>query len=131
MRFVCLVYVEEHAMDGLTSDDHARFDKENLAFDTDLQRRGHYVLSTALAQPADAVTLRVRNGKLSRTDGPFAETKEYLGGFLLIEARDLEEAVAIASTDPMAAFGSIEVRPAMNLGDPKWEEWAAASYDRR
>ena len=76
---------------------------------------GHYIVSDALQHAKTAKTLRVRNGKLSVMDGPFAETKEQLGGFILVEARDMDEAVELASKIPMAKYGSIEVRPIMRI----------------
>ena len=88
---------------------------ESLEYDDELRRKGHYITSAALQPVTAATTLRMRNGKLSMTDGPFAETKEHLGGFILIEARDLNEAIQAASKIPMVKMGSIEVRPIMEL----------------
>ena len=82
-----------------------------LAFDQSVRSSGHCIASEALQPVATATTVRVRNGKVSVTDGPFAETKECLAGFYLIEARDLNEAIQIAAKIPPAAVGSIEVRP--------------------
>jgi hypothetical protein len=82
-----------------------------LAYDDALRRAGHLVVAHALQPVEAATTVRVRNGKLSTTDGPFAETKEQLGGFILIEARDLNEAIQVAAKIPLARRGSIEVRP--------------------
>jgi hypothetical protein len=116
MRYLCLVYVEESNFDGMSELDHKRLQNECLDHDDDLRTRGHLALAAALQLPATATTIRVRSGKVSMTDGPFAETKEHLGGFLLIEARDLNEALQLASKMPMARFGSIEVRPIMEFG---------------
>jgi len=85
--------------------------KETLAYVEALQQSGHLILTNALQSARTAATLRVRNGKLSVTDGPFAETKEQLGGFFLINARDLNEAIQVASKWPSARLGNIEVRP--------------------
>lgn len=85
--------------------------KETLDYVEDLQRSGRLVITHALQSVRSATTVRVRHGRLSATDGPFAETKESLGGFFLIEARDLNEAIQVASRWPSARFGSIEVRP--------------------
>ena len=104
MKYLCLVYGEE-AKIGEMDDRHC------LAFDTDLRARGQCIASEALEPVSTATTVRVRHGRLSVTDGPFAETKEQLAGFYLIEARDLNEAIQLASKIPPAAVGSIEVRP--------------------
>lgn len=104
MKYLCLVYGEESAIQ--TMDDH-----ECLTFDQGLRDSGRCVASEALQPVETATTLRVRNGKLSVSDGPFAETKEQLAGFYLIEARDLNEAIQLASRIPPARVGSIEVRP--------------------
>jgi hypothetical protein len=85
--------------------------EESLAYDETLRKAGHLVAAHALQPVEAATTIRVRGGKLSTTDGPFAETKEQLGGFLLIEARDLNEALQVAGRIPMARRGTIEVRP--------------------
>jgi hypothetical protein len=82
-----------------------------FAFTEDIQKSGHYLGGNALQPTQTATTVRVRNGKLSSTDGPFAETKEQLGGYYLVEAKDLNEAIQIAGRIPSARFGSIEVRP--------------------
>ena len=118
MKYLCLVYGAESAIQTL--DDH-----ECLAFDEGLRASGRCVASEALQPVETATTVRVRNGKLSVSDGPFAETKEQLAGFYLIEARDLNEAIQLASRIPPARVGSIEVRPVRpirerprNAGDP-------------
>lgn len=116
MHYICLVYVDESTFDGFTAEDHRKLAQESLAYDEDLQARGHFIAADALQPPAEAITVRVRNGKMATTDGPYAETKEHLGGFILIEARDMNEAVQIASKIPMARHGGIEVRPAMDIG---------------
>ncbi|TAK80573.1 MAG: YciI family protein [Betaproteobacteria bacterium] len=104
MKYLCLVYGEEQAMQQM-KDEHC------VAFDTAVRASGQCIASEALEPVATATTVRVRNGKVSVTDGPFAETKECLAGFYLIEARDLNEAIQIAARIPPAAVGSIEVRP--------------------
>jgi hypothetical protein len=88
---------------------------EYFAFTEGIRGSGHYVAGEALHPVATATTVRVRNGKLSTTDGPFAETKEQLGGFYLIEAADLNEAIQIAAKIPSAKIGSIEVRPVVDF----------------
>lgn len=104
MKYLCLVYGEENAIQSMS-------DSDCLAFDAGIRSSGHCLASEALQPVATATTVRVRNGKVSVTDGPFAETKECLAGFYLIEARDLNEAIQIASRIPPASVGSIEVRP--------------------
>ncbi len=104
MKYLCLVYGEEERI--ATMDDH-----HCLAFDTDIRASGHCIASEALQPVATATTVRVRNGRLSISDGPFAETKEALAGFYLIEARDLNEAIGIAAKIPPAAVGCVEIRP--------------------
>ena len=91
------------------------FTEESLDYDEALRRSGHLLAAQALQPVETATTIRVRNGKLSTTDGPFAETKEQLGGFVLIEARDLNDAIQVAAQIPMGRRGSIEVRPIKEL----------------
>ena len=104
MKYLCLVYGEEEKIS--TMDDH-----ECLAFDAGLRASGHCVASEALEPVASATTVRVRDGRRSVSDGPFAETKEQLAGFYLVEARDLDEAIELASRIPPARVGCVEVRP--------------------
>jgi hypothetical protein len=118
VKYLCLVYGEERNIQ--TMDDH-----ECLAFDQGLRDSGRCIASEALEPVAAATTLRMRHGRLSVSDGPFAETKEQLAGFYLIEARDLNEAIQLASKIPPARVGSIEVRPVRSIrtqpreaGDP-------------
>ena len=111
MRYLCLVYHEEAAIDALPKGEYDAMMAAVLAYRDELRRGGHYILSSPLEYAHTATTVRVRDGKVSITDGPFAETKEQLGGFYLIEARDLNEAIRLASRMPPARVGSIEVRP--------------------
>jgi hypothetical protein len=104
MKYLCLVYGEEERI--ATLDDH-----ECLAYDASVRVSGHCLASEALEPVSTATTVRVRNGRLSVSDGPFAETKEQLAGFYLIEARDLNEAIQLAARIPPAQVGSVEVRP--------------------
>ena len=110
MRFMCLVYVDPALASAASQTEWHEIQSACLVYNDEIRRSGHYITSNALAEPGTATTLRRRAGRLSITDGPFAETKEHLGGFVLIEARDLNEAIAIAGRSPMAAMGSIEVR---------------------
>ena len=116
MKYLCLVYIEPQALTRLSADERAALDRDSLGYDETLQKRGHYILAAALQSVATAKTVRNREGKVSSTDGPFAETKEVLGGFIFIEARDMDEAVAIAGDIPMARYGSIEVRAEFDFG---------------
>ena len=104
MKYLCLVYLDENRL-------HELPDEDCVEYDASIRRSGHCIASEALQSVQTATTVRVRNGKMSVTDGPFAETKEQLAGFYMIEARDLNEAIQIASKIPPARVGSIEVRP--------------------
>jgi hypothetical protein len=115
MKYVCLVYLVEKEMEAMSESEAYACTDESLAYDDALRRTGQLIMAHALAPVEMATTVRVRKGKLSATDGPFAETTEQLGGFLLIEARDLNEAIQAASRIPLARRGSIEVRPIKEL----------------
>jgi hypothetical protein len=115
MRYLCLIYDNEAQLEAMPKDAAEAFMGEYFAFNDDIQGSGHFVAGEALQPVATATTIRVRNGKLSATDGPFAETREQLGGFYLIEARDLNEAIAVASRIPSAKIGSIEIRPIVDF----------------
>ena len=111
MKYLCLAYEEEQKLNALSESEWHALRDETLAYVEELQKRGQYVTSAALQSVHTATTVRVRNGRLSATDGPFAETKETLGGIVLIEARDLNDAIQVAANWPSARIGSIEVRP--------------------
>ena len=115
MRYVCLIYDDEKNWEKMPKPDAEAMMGEYFAFTEDIKKNGHYHAGEALQPVGTATTVRVRNGKLSTTDGPFAETKEQLGGFYLISARDLNEAIQIASRIPSARIGSIEVRPVIDF----------------
>jgi len=108
MKYLCLIYAEESALAGFD-------DAECVAYDSGIRSSGHCLASEALQPVQTATTVRVRNGAVSVTDGPFAETKEALAGFYLVEARDLDEALRLAAEIPPARVGSIEVRPVREL----------------
>ena len=110
MRFLCQIYVET-PVDSMSVVDAARQFGEYAAFTEGIRRSGHYVDANRLLPPATACTVRVRDGKVSTTDGPFAETKECVGGYYVIDARDLNEAIRIAAKIPGARAGAVEVRP--------------------
>jgi hypothetical protein len=111
MKYLCLIYDEETKLANMSQSESDSFMGEYFAFTEGIRRSGHYLGGEALQPVNAATTIRVRNGKLSTTDGPFAETKEQLGGFYLINARDLNDAIQVASKIPSARLGSIEVRP--------------------
>ncbi len=115
MKYLCLVYIEEKKLHAMSESELDGLIDESLAYDEVLRRSGHYLASDALQPVQTAMTVRIQNGKLSITDGPFAETKEQLGGFILIDARDLNEAIQVASRIPPARLGSVEVRPILEL----------------
>ena len=118
MKYVCLAYEEEGKLNALTRGEWDALRNETLDYVEQLRRSGHYIDSTALESIDTATTVRVRNGSVSATDGPFAETKEQLGGFYLIEARDLNDAIQVAARIPSARMGSVEVRPIMEFDRP-------------
>lgn len=111
MKYLCLAYEEESKLNLLSRSEWDLLRGETLAYVEELRNKGHLILAEALQSIQTASAVRVRNGKLSITDGPFAETKEQLGGFFLINARDLNEAIQVASRWPSARLGTIEVRP--------------------
>jgi len=104
MKYLCLVYLDEKRLDELP-------DEDCVAFDTAVRKSGHCLASEALESVHTATTVRVRRGRVAVTDGPFAETKEQLAGFYMIEARDLNEALHLAAKIPPARVGCVEVRP--------------------
>ncbi len=126
MKYACLVIFDGSKLDAMAPAEKAAFDRESFEYDQKLIREGHEIGAEALQSPDTAITVRVRDGKLSTTDGPYAETKEQLGGFILLEARDLNEAVRLAAGIPLARLGSIEVRPIFDLAAAVAEQPAAA-----
>jgi hypothetical protein len=123
MKYLCLVYLEEKRLEEVP-------DHHCVAFDESIRESGHCLASEALQSVQTATTVRMRNGKVSITDGPFAETKEQLAGFYLVEARDLDEAIQIASRIPPATVGSIEVRPIRPIRETVRRQQAAAHVER-
>lgn len=111
MKYLCLAYESEEMLNGLSASEWESLRRETLAYVAELREGGRLIATHALQSVRTAATVRCRDGKLSVTDGPFAETKEQLGGFFLIDAKDLDEALQIASRWPSARLGSIEVRP--------------------
>ena len=118
MRYLCLIYEDEKGFERMPKEEADAVFGEYHTFTEDVKKSGHLLAGEAL-QPTDtATTVRVRNGKTQTTDGPFAETKEQLGGFYLINAKDLNEAIQIASRIPGSRYGSVEVRPIIDFGEP-------------
>ena len=115
MKFMFMIYHDEQVLDSLPDGEMQRLVDAALGYDEELRRSGHYIVSNALQRGRTARTIRVRGGKATTTDGPFAETKEQLGGFFLIEAKDMDEACAVAARFPPARIGTIEVRPVQQL----------------
>ncbi len=111
MKYICLIYFDEKKLEAMSKSELDAFMEECLVCDVQLKKSGHAVAAEALEPVQSATTVQVRKGRVSIMDGPFAETKEQLGGFVLINARDLNEAIQVASKIPPARFGSIEVRP--------------------
>jgi hypothetical protein len=115
MKYLCLIYENEKSFESIPPAEGEAIMNEYFSFTEDIRKNGKYVAGEALQPTPTATTVRVRNGKVSTTDGPFAETKEQLGGFYLIEAKDLNEAIQIAAKIPSARHGSIEVRPVVDF----------------
>lgn len=115
MKYLCLIFVDQQMYDALPQVVQDTYIDEHLAFDDALRTQGHLIVTEALQAAKSATTIKLRNGKLSITDGPFAETKEQLGGFYLVEARDLNDAIRIAAKIPSARIGNVEVRPILEL----------------
>ena len=111
MRFLCLVYHEEEKLAALSQREMDSLVGACIGWVEELEKGGHHIMSAGLQSVRSAATVRVRDGKLSTTDGPFAETKEFLGGFTLINAKDFDEALQLAAKFPAARIGSMEVRP--------------------
>jgi len=119
MKYLCLVYLDEKRLNELP-------DEDCVEFDTSIRHSGHCIASEALESVQTATTVRVRDGKIAITDGPFAETKEQLAGFYMIDAQNLDEAMQIAAKIPPARVGCIEVRPIRPIRDT-----VAASQQRK
>jgi hypothetical protein len=115
MRYLCLVHIDGEAIGVLNDTEGQELTRRSMAYDEDLDRRGKYIASNALQGPETARIVRARGSKVTTTDGPYAETKEHLGGFILIEAADMDEAVEIAANIPVGQYGSIEVRPSAEM----------------
>ncbi|HEY7161439.1 MAG TPA: YciI family protein [Acidobacteriota bacterium] len=115
MKYMCLIYYDEQNLDSLSKNEFESLVDEALSYDEELQEKGQSLARGALQSIQTATSIRIRNGKTSITDGPFVETKEQLGGIVVIEANDLNEALQIASKLPPARLGGVEVRPIREL----------------
>ena len=116
MKYLCAVYLEPKALQGLSAGELAKLNRDSLGYNEELTKKGRYIAASALQPPETAKTVRHRGEETLVTDGPYAESKEVLGGFILIEALDMREAVRVAENIPVGKFGSIEVRPEMKIG---------------
>ncbi|MBB3657320.1 hypothetical protein FHX15_002552 [Rhizobium sp. BK650] len=116
MKYLCQVWMDGSIFSSMSDEEQKKLDRDSLAYDRDLADSGHMIVAEALQSPQSAVTVRVRGGEMSVTDGPFIETKEALGGFILIEAKDLNDAIRVAAGIPLAKLGAIEVRPIHEFG---------------
>ncbi len=115
MKYLCLIYDEEKTIQGMSKEEQDAFMGEYMSFTEEIGASGHMIAGEALHPVQTATTVRLRNGRISTTDGPFAETREQLGGFYLIEARDLNDAIQVASRIPSVRTGSVEVRPVVDF----------------
>ncbi|MCB9495341.1 MAG: YciI family protein [Fibrobacteria bacterium] len=118
MKYLCLIYGVEANLATCSNEEMGKMILDYEAFARGIVQTGQYVAGEALQPTSTATTVRVRDGKTTVTDGPFAETKEQLGGFYMVEAADLNDAIQIASRIPGARFGSVEVRPVMDIHSP-------------
>ncbi len=134
MRFACLGYLDESWWETLSEREQQAFMDECFAYDEVLERTGHWGGGEALGSPGDAVTVRPRDGKATVTDGPFAETKEVLGGILLLEADDMSQAKELMAKHPGVRAGCFEIRPIVDLAalvEESRERRSAAGKERR
>lgn len=122
MRFLCLLHFDQSEMAALDAAELAEMDRQAEAYDARLIEAGKYVTALALAPPERAVLVRSRDGVVSSTDGPFAETKEQVGGLMIIEAADMAEARALVEADPMARYATIEIRPELDVAWQKRQQ---------
>lgn len=111
MRFMALVYFEPGSMDHLTAEDFRKLDDDTIAHDHKLRNSGHLIFASPLAGLETARSLRFQNGELIATDGPYAESKEVVGGFLLLEAESIDQLMALFEDDPILKYGRMEIRP--------------------
>lgn len=115
MKYLLQVWLPNGVFDHLPQQEKDKLDRDSLAYDNLLKEQGHFIAAEPLLGPETAVSIRHANGDISVTDGPFCETREHLGGFILVEARDLNEAIRLGSGIPVGRYGGIEVRPVFDL----------------
>jgi hypothetical protein len=115
MKYLCLIFLDEKKLDALPTTEYDALVDESLAYDQVLRDGGHFIAAQALQSVQSATTVRLRSGQATVTDGPFAETNEQIGGFILIDARDFNEAIQLASRIPPVCLGGVEVRPIKEL----------------
>jgi len=113
MKYLLLIYSNEESWAAISEAEQGQIFGEYMAFSSAIMKSGHYIGGEALQPVATATTVRLKNGKPMTTDGPFAETKEQLGGYYLVEVKDLDEAIGLAARIPTHGMGSVEVRPIM------------------
>ena len=117
MKYICLAYADPYKWEAMSESERNAFVGECFTYDDVLRKNGHFAGGDALQGPESAVTLRFDGGKVSVTDGPYAETKEQLGGILILEAKDLNHAIQLMSKHPGVKAGPFEIRPAADLTD--------------
>ncbi|WP_372782770.1 YciI family protein [Phenylobacterium sp.] len=127
MKYRCLIYFDEARHRALTPEAHVELTRACLAYDDELREAGRFITASPLRPVQTAATVRVTDGQVSATDGPFAETKEQLGGFIMIRARDLNEAIAVAAKIPVGWLGCVEVRPLPEAWPPDLERGEEAN----
>jgi hypothetical protein len=117
MKYICLGYIDETRWERMTEQERNAFMDECFAYDDELRKNGHFAGGEALDSSRNATTLRYRNGKVTVTDGPFTETKEQLGGILILEARDLNHAIQLMSKHPGVRSGPFEIRAVVDMSE--------------
>jgi hypothetical protein len=117
VKYICLGYIDQNKWEAISESERNAFVDECFAYDDELRKNGHFAGGEALDSARKAATLRYQNGRVSITDGPFAETKEQLGGILILEARDLNHAIQLMSKHPGVKAGPFEIRPAADLSE--------------
>jgi hypothetical protein len=111
MKYLCIVHVDYDLFPSMSKDEIVELEKSNLAYDAELMARGQLLTGHGLEPPESGLVVKVRNGEMSMNEGPISEAKEQMAGFLLVEARDMNEAIGIAAGIPLAKHGHIELRP--------------------
>ena len=117
MKYICLGYIEPNKFESMSESERNAMVDECWAYDDELRAKGHFAAGEGLQSPQTATTLRWKNGKVSVTDGPYSETKEQLGGILILEARDLNQAIQLMSKHPGVKAGPFEIRPALDMSE--------------